>query len=248
MFTIPMDKKLLTGTFCKRYKRFFADVELEGQTVVAHVPNTGSLKSVVDIMDRPLCRVSAADNPDRKLKFTLEQIQVQNTWVGVNTQRANAIGWEIWLSKTHPDWKTSEFAKSEVKISKETRFDMVICENETIFHRWLEKDALSKQDKAKIRFVEIKNVTLKIGQDAAFPDGVTSRGQKHLRELTQLKNDGFSAEILFVIQRNDVTGFRAAHEIDPAYANELSIATAAGVTQNAVVVQSTEDQMKIKFL
>ena len=243
-----MDKKLLTATFCKRYKRFFADVELEGQLVVAHVPNTGSLKSVVNVSDRPKCRISASDNPERKLKFTLEQIQVQNTWVGVNTQRANSIGWQLWLSKTHPAWKNAKFAKSEVKISKETRFDMVVCDDETIFQKWFEKDALSEQEKKKIRFVEIKNVTMKTGDFAAFPDAVTTRGQKHLRELTQLTQEGYSAEILFVVQRNDITGFRAADEIDPDYAKELDLAKSAGVLQSVAVVESTDGHLHVKLL
>jgi sugar fermentation stimulation protein A len=214
------------GIFQKRYKRFFADVTLNGDTVVAHVANTGSLKSAAEA-GAP-CLVTDAENPGRKLKFTLEAIKVPSgAWVGVNTSWPNLLAMEAFEKGTFAHWKKFDQAKGEVKLSAETRIDLVLTDSQS----------------QKKHFVEVKNVTMATGQvnerkgTAKFPDAVTERGQKHLRELMKLVSEGHSAEIFFAIQRNDCEKFSPAEEIDPEYARLLREAEKAGVVITAALVE-----------
>ncbi len=212
------------GIFLKRYKRFFADVKLGDEIVVAHVPNTGSLKTAAE--PGAACLVSESDNPERKLKFTLEAIRLSSgSWVGVNTSWPNLLAKEAFESRVFPHWQQFQQLKAEVKLSAETRIDLVLF------------DAAEKK-----HFVEIKNVTMATGDVAAgravaqFPDAVTERGQKHLRELMKLVAEGHSAEILFAIQRSDCSQFSPAEDIDPEYARLLREAQKSGVKITAALV------------
>lgn len=208
--------------FLKRYKRFFADVDLDGEVMVAHVPNTGSLKTCL-FEDAP-CIVTESTNPARKLKATLHFVKAPTSWVGVDTSLPNLIAYEAWEEKRQ--WPQFKAAKREYKISKETRLDFVLA-----------KDEQQLADKQNLHHVEIKNVTLADGQTALFPDGVTTRGQKHLRELMELVKQGHTAEILFVVQRQDCTHFSPADEIDPEYGKLLRQAHAEGVVVRALVCE-----------
>ncbi|MBO9666161.1 MAG: DNA/RNA nuclease SfsA [Bdellovibrio sp.] len=214
-------RKLHEGIFLKRYKRFFADVEFQGQTVVAHVPNTGSMKGVNTT--GMACLISESDNPERKLKFTLEMVKAPTgSWVGVNTATPNTVVRETVLrvigtgaseKGSFAHWANFDEAKPEYKISAETRLDFM----------------LKKKDTGKMHFIEVKNVTL--GEDgvAKFPDAVTERGQKHLRELMALMDEGHTAELLFTVQRSDCTSFTAADDIDPEYGRLLREAQKKGM-------------------
>jgi sugar fermentation stimulation protein A len=221
--------KLDEGVFLKRYKRFFADIGWKGQTLTVHVPNTGSMKSVNN--PGQACLFSHSDNPERKLKQTLEMIQaVTGAWVGVNTATPNAIVREtlekvIGLAdknspKNWQHWAAFDTVKPEFKISAETRLDF----------------ALMKNTSDKKHFIEVKNVTLAEGKTAMFPDAETTRGQKHLRELMNLMDEGHSAEILFTIQRLDCEVFSVADEIDPEYGRLLREAQAKGLRISPLVV------------
>lgn len=211
--------QLEQGEFLKRYKRFFADIRFNGEILVAHVPNTGSLKSV----NHPgqACLFSRCDNPDRKLQYTLEMIQAPSgAWVGVNTATPNKIVKEAALLKHFPHWKSYAQVQSEVKINAESRLDLML---------------FNEGDERK-HYIEIKNTTLLENGVAQFPDAVTERGQKHLRELMALKELGHSVEIVFTIQRDDATSFAPAHSIDPTYAKLLKEAHERGVIITPVVV------------
>lgn len=215
---------LIEGQFLKRYKRFFADIEIDGKKVVAHVPNTGSLKGVCD-EPRP-CRVSPSDNPERKLKFTLEQVKTNTSWVGVNTHKANDLAWEAFQNKIVPHWKPFIDGAREVKISAETRLDFKFVNRAGRAH-----------------FVEVKNVTLAEKNTAQFPDAETTRGQKHLTELMNLLNEEVTCEILFVVQRNDCTKFSPAEQIDPLYAELLRQAHKKGVMVTALPAKMTDKKI-----
>ncbi|MFN7262954.1 MAG: DNA/RNA nuclease SfsA [Pseudobdellovibrionaceae bacterium] len=232
---MQFETELLSGVFLKRYKRFFADVELSGQVEVAHVANTGSMKGVNNPGVR--CLVSKSKNPERKLKFSLEALMDPQSgeWVGVNTSWPNQLAQEIFKQKYLSHWQNYDVMKPEHKINAETRLDLLLTNSTT----------------QKQRFVEVKNVTLATGDLAAkagvalFPDAVTERGQKHLRELTLLVKQGHEAEILFLIQRNDCISFKAAKDIDPDYAELLDQAKKSGVTITCVCAEISPQGIKI---
>lgn len=209
--------------FLKRYKRFFADVRLEDQMLTAHVPNTGSLKTC--LFEGAPCIISESNNPERKLKATLQFLKTPTSWVGVNTSLPNALVYEAWEEKIISDWAPFGFAKREHKLNKETRLDMVLSKD---------PDGWATPNYKALHFIEIKNVTYAVDGVAAFPDAVSTRGQKHLQELMKLKEEGFGAEIVFVVQRQDCEAFRPADEIDPEYGRLLRQAQKKGVVIRAL--------------
>ena len=222
-----------TGTLLKRYKRFFADFTLDGdptQSVqVAHVANTGSLRTVLTGQPQA-CLISPSTNPERKLKWTLEAVLgPDKNWIGVNTSWPNRMALEMFKEKILPHWQAFDDLQSEVKINSETRLDL----------------CLSSAKTHKKHFVEIKNVTLRLEDCLAFPDSVTERGQKHLRELMQLQDQGHTCEILFFCQRIDSQFFTAADEIDPEYGRLLRQAKQKGVLVTAVQAQVTTSGIQV---
>lgn len=229
--------KLQEGIFLKRYKRFFADIEWKGQTITAHVPNTGSLKSVNNPGQH--CLFSESTNPERKLKFTLEMIKSPTgAWVGVNTATPNTVvretlqhvvGHKKEVVGTFAHWAGFDEVKPEYKISAETRLDF----------------ALKKTGRESLHFIEVKNVTL--GEDgvAKFPDAVTERGQKHLRELMALMDQGHTAEIVFTVQRHDCGTFAPADDIDPEYGRLLREAHQKGVKVSPLVLDLTPEAIEL---
>lgn len=221
---------ILEGRFLKRYKRFFADLELGGQVVTAHVPNTGSLKSCLE--EGAPCWVSSNDDPKRKLKYTLQMLQAHGSKVGVNTGLANTLVEEAFRKSSIPQWQKFDSVQAEVKLSAETRLDFAFWKSNSD-RPATEKITLQNLNKSPLHFVEVKNVTLAEGPTAMFPDAVTTRGQKHLDELMGLLDAGHTAEIFFVVQREGCQRFAPAHDIDPVYAEKLSAAAKAGVVVSA---------------
>lgn len=216
IFQTPLQQ----GEFLKRYKRFFADVRIGSDTLTIHVPNTGSLKTC--LFEGADCSYSPTSDPKRKLKGTLQFLKTPTSWVGVNTALPPVLLLEAWEKKLIPHLKAFSFAKKEIVVTAGTRFDLVFAP---------EEEALKQ--KSQLHFVELKNVTMAEGRVALFPDSVTTRGQKHLKELMKLKNKGFGAEICFVVQREDCDAFSPASEIDPDYARLLEKAASAGVLVHA---------------
>ena len=192
------------GKIQSRYKRFFADVALEDQIVTAHVPNTGSMKTCWAPGWKVL--VTQNDDPKRKLRYTLEMTHNKNSWIGINTSRPNKMATEAIKNGVIKEFRGAENIRPEVKVGN-SRIDLLVdgC------------------------YVEVKNVTLSEGRKALFPDAVTTRGQKHLKELIDIKNDGKKAAILFVVQREDIECFDSADSIDPEYGRLLRRAQKEGV-------------------
>ncbi len=229
------------GVFLKRYKRFFADIALEkihgeatsvmgDEIVTTHTPNTGSMKGLLH--EGSLAIISPAKNPDRKLKFTLELLKPNGHWVGVNTSLTNHLVHEALQSGWIEELKGYRSIKPEMKISKDTRLDFFLSD-----HSHNHEDC----------YVEVKNVTLINSEnEALFPDSVSTRGQKHLQELIDLKLAGKNAAIIFVIQRMDVTGFQVSNPIDPEYERLLRKAHDVGVVilpYRCHIEVSTEDSL-----
>jgi sugar fermentation stimulation protein A len=203
--------QLIFGTIEKRYKRFFADITLKtGETVVAHVANTGSMKSCWEPGWR--AAVTKTDDPARKLQYSLQMVHNGQSWIGVNTALPNHIVHEALKAKKITELKKYNEFLPEQKINEKTRLDFMI-----------------KQEGLPDCALEVKNVTLKDGDAALFPDAVSTRGQKHLEELIELKEKGLRAVIFFLIQREDIKFFSPAALIDPTYAKLLVKAKNCGV-------------------
>ena len=207
---MKFNKKLLQGTLIKRYKRFFVDIKYKNKTITAHCPNSGSMMGLLNKGNNVW--FSESDNLKRKLKYTLEIVVVNNKPVGINTHLSNKIVLESLKNKKIKNLTRFTNIKSEAKFSDNTRFDFLISNN-----------------KEKC-FLEVKNVTL-LRQDniAEFPDAITSRGTKHLKELIKAKRKGYESYMLYLIQRDDCNFFKIANDIDEEYKNTFDEALNNGV-------------------
>lgn len=229
-----MTKQMIKGQFLKRYKRFFADIKLDNDEIVtAHVPNTGSMKGL--LTEKAPALLTYNNDPKRKLKYTLEALKTPSSWVGVNTSRPNKMAAQAFADQIIPHWQEYDFIKTEAKINDKTRIDLALAKNLKI-KKW-DKSLLDEQ---QFHFVEIKNVTLSDKNTAMFPDAVTERGLKHLNELIELVHSGHSAELLFIVQRQDCDHFLPAYDIHPEYATTLQQAEEQGVRLTALECQWDE--------
>ncbi len=202
--------RLIRGTLIQRYKRFLADVRLENDEVVtAHCTNTGSMMGCKE-PGSPVY-ISRSDNLNRKLLYTWELVKTDGSWVGINTLHPNKLVPEAVESGVITELGGYQVIRREVKVSAHTRLDLCL------------------EGPNGNCFVEVKNVTLATDGTAAFPDAVSERGTKHLKELMRLKRQGHRAAIVFVIQRGDCDRFRPADEIDSEYGRWLRRAVKAGV-------------------
>ncbi|MBD2294639.1 DNA/RNA nuclease SfsA [Anabaena sphaerica FACHB-251] len=208
--------KLYTGILLKRYKRFFADVELaSGEVVTAHCPNTGPMTGVSKV-GSPV-QLSQSDNPNRKLAYTLELIQVdaqELTWVGVNTALPNRVvklALEKYLFAELSEYK---HIKGEVVYGKDKK-------SRVDFY-------LTGSEQQRPIYLEVKNTTWTQGNLALFPDTETTRGQKHLRELMEVLPQS-RAVMLYFINRGDCPDFAPGDSKDPIYGQLLRQAIALGL-------------------
>jgi sugar fermentation stimulation protein A len=214
---------LEVGVLLKRYKRFFADIQLpSGEVITAHCPNTGPMTCVST--PGSLVQVSRSDNPKRKLAYTWEMIQVNDnepSWVGVNTGLPNRIIKLALEQRLFPELASSySEIRGEVPYGKElkSRVDFLLT------------SALLESTECVERpiYLEVKSVTLAQGNVALFPDTVTTRGQKHLRELMALLPQA-RAVMLYFINRGDCTHFAPCDRADPVYGQLLREAVERGV-------------------
>lgn len=221
-FTAP----LIEGTFLRRYKRFFADAKVKNEELTAHCVNTGAMAGVLDVGNRVW--LSPADNPKRKLKYTWEIVEAEGALIGINTNRTNRIAEEAILAGCVPELADYTTLRREVRYGTNSRIDLL----------------LEHADRPAC-YVEVKNVHLKNGKFAEFPDAVTSRGTKHMAELGLLAQQGTRAVVLFVVQRDDCAAFRPAHHIDPVYAAALHEAQRNGVEAYCYSCYVAPDEIRI---
>ena len=199
------ENKFISGLFIKRYKRFFVDIKINNKIITAHCPNTGSMYGLLRKGNKVW--VSKSNNPNRKLKYTLEIIRDKKSKVGVNTHFTNKIVLHALQNKLIKEFKNISEIKPETKFGKNTRFDFLIT------------------DKKNKSFIEVKNVTLSRKKGLAeFPDAVTTRGLKHINELENARKKNYKIFIIFLIQRDDCEFFTIAKDIDPDYAKALKLA------------------------
>ncbi len=197
------ENKLISGVFIKRYKRFFVDVQIKNKVITAHCPNTGSMKGLLKEGNKVW--LSKSNNPDRKLKYTLQIIEDNKSKVGVNTHLTNKIVLDALKNNLIKEFDKNITIKPEIKFGDNTRFDFLITK---------------ESYKA---FLEVKNVTLaRRPKTAEFPDAITSRGAKHIAELIKASKKGYEIYIAFIVQREDCNQFTIASDIDPEYSKLLS--------------------------
>ena len=196
------ENKLIPGLFVKRYKRFFVDIKINNKILTAHCPNTGSMYGLLKEGNKVW--ISKSNNPNRKLKYTLEIIEDNKSKIGVNTHSANKIVLDALQNNLINEFDEILEIKPEVKFGLNTRFDFLITDR-----------------KNKI-FIEVKNVTLSRKKALAeFPDAVTSRGLKHINELLKASRKNYKIYLLYLIQRDDCNSFTIAKDLDPNYASAL---------------------------
>ncbi|HEX7402523.1 MAG TPA: DNA/RNA nuclease SfsA [Usitatibacter sp.] len=226
------DRKLVEGRLIRRYKRFLADVQLEGEVITAACPNTGSMLGCAE----PGSRVwlSESDNAARKYRHTWEIVEVPGAkpvMVGINTGRPNALVAEAIASGAIPELAGYRTLRREVGYGEErSRVDILL-----------------ESPRRKSCYVEVKNVTAAASRGVAlFPDCVSERGSKHLRELMRLKSGGLRPVQVYCVQRGDVSEVRPADAIDPEYGRTLREAIAAGVEVLAYRARVTPSEIRIE--
>ena len=207
------------GVFKKRPNRFVAEVEVDGNIEIAHVPNTGRCKEL--LVEDANVYLAPSDNPNRKTKFTLHFVENKNQLVSLYSQEANKIVYEAIESgkikellgySTHQREKTVDNSRIDIYLANE---------NEECY-------------------VEVKGVTLIIDGEARFPDAPTQRGTKHLKELIKLKKEGIRTVVFFLIQHPAGNNFRPNWDNDPEFSKTLNEAYDEGVE---ILVYKTENTL-----
>ncbi len=208
---------LVSGRLLRRYKRFLTDVRLDdGREVIAHCPSPGGMVGLLE----PESRVwlSHHDDPKRKLAWTWQIASQDGVPVGVNGVLANRVAEAAVTAGAIPTLDGYTSVRREVRMGERSRVDLL-----------LEGHA----DDGRACFVEVKTVTMASEGIGRFPDAVTTRGLRHLEELTARVRDGARAVLLLLAQRDDLEAFEPAEAIDPAWSRGLRAAAAAGVEVEA---------------
>lgn len=210
-FWSPVQK----GHLIQRYKRFFADIQLENDDIVtAHCVNTGVMMGLT----KPgspvwVCPKKAESKGRLNYVWVMEALQEedQTVLVGTNTSIPGLLFKEALAQEQFSQWQNISAIKPEPRLG-DSRLDFL----------------LTRQDGSPV-WIEIKNVHLKVGRTALFPDCVTERGAKHLALLSHLAQEGYEAAMVYIIQREDCYAFQVAGYLDPTYGRAFEAARAAGV-------------------
>ncbi|WP_298440122.1 DNA/RNA nuclease SfsA [Geobacter sp.] len=223
---MKLPPQLYPGALIRRYQRFLADVQLDdGTLVTAHCPNSGSMKGC-NAPGSPVY-LSRSDNPARKLAYTWELVLSDGFWAGINTGLPNRLVREAIEDGTIAELQGYGTIRPEVPYGTRSRIDLLL-----------------EGEKGRC-YVEVKNVTLVEGERALFPDAVTERGQKHLRELMEVVRQGDRGVIFFVVQRGDGHAVAPADLIDPEYGRLLRQAAACGVEPLAYRALVTPEEIRL---
>ncbi|MBF0196542.1 MAG: DNA/RNA nuclease SfsA [Planctomycetes bacterium] len=229
-----MKLALESAVFLRRYKRFLADVKLkDGSEMTVHCPNSGSMKTLLNPGVK--CQIIKSPNPNRKYPYTLTTLNLPKKGRAlVDTQLPNQLVYEAILAGDVPELGAFSKIKREVPYGVENKSRI---------------DILLTQEDGSLCYIEIKNCTMLSDTHktrADFPDSVTTRGQKHLRELGLLAHKGIRAVQFFLVSRTDCNSCGIADYIDKAYADELRNAMSLGVEVIAYNCSFTPKNIKCK--
>ena len=220
---------LIEGRLIRRYQRFLADVELaDGRRITVHTPNTGRMQGLTDPGNRLWLRDSA--NPKRKYRYSWVLVETrQGVLVGIDTQLSNPLVREGIEKGMIAELQGYQHLREEVRYGSEnSRIDLLL------------------EDEERGRcYIEVKNVTLVENGIAQFPDAVTERGRKHLRELARRAQAGDRAVVLFCVQRGDAERFRPADHIDREYARNLAEVVQQGVKALAYAARVSIEEIRL---
>ena len=213
---------MVPGRFRSRPNRFVALVDMEGQTQVVHVKNTGRCRELLIPGARVWCQRAA--NPSRKTQFDLIAVEKGSRLINMDSQAPNQAAGQ-WLAGG--GLEPVDHLRPET-VHGDSRFDFSFTLD------------------GRTCFLEVKGVTLENEGVCAFPDAPTQRGAKHLRGLIRAAGEGYGAYVLFVIQMAEVSLFRPNDATDPQFAAALRDAAAAGVTILAMDCAVTPESMEIR--
>ena len=214
------------GIFKDRPNRFIAEVEVDGNLEIAHVPNTGRCKEL--LIDDAVVWLKPSDNPNRKTKFSLHFVENKGVLVSLYSQQANSIVYDAIV-----DGKIKELSGYSIHQREKT------VDNSRI-------DIYLENSNDDSCFVEVKGVTLIVNGEARFPDAPTERGAKHLKELIKLKKEGNRCVVFFLIQHPAGDFFRPNWDNDPVFSETLNEAYEEGVE---ILVYKCDNQLDgIKFV
>ena len=229
---VLIDRPILEARLIRRYKRFLADVELtHGEVLTVHCPNPGALLGCTPQGARVVLRDS--QNPRRKLRYTLQTIEVDGAWVNVDTSLANPLVAEAVEAGAVPELEGYERLRREVRYGRGSRIDLLL------------ERARGTGTTGEACYVEVKSTTLVSGRTARFPDAVTLRGRKHLEELARTVAEGQRAVVFFCVARSDVASFAPADDIDPAFAETLRRGVRQGVEALAYATEVEPDRLEL---
>ena len=197
---MDFENELIPGVLIKRYKRFFVDIKLKNKIITAHCPNPGSMIKLLN-KGNPVW-ITKSKNENRKLKYTLQIIQVDKIKICINTHVTNKIVQEAINKGSIKELKNFNIIRPEKKFGENTRFDFFLLNKVT----------------NKKAFLEVKSVSLqRKNHHAEFPDSVTSRGKKHLENLVIANKQGYESYLFFLIQIEKCKSFAIASDLDPEY-------------------------------
>jgi sugar fermentation stimulation protein A len=225
---VLLPQPIARGRLISRYKRFFADVELDsGEIITAHCANTGSMLGLKE--PGQIVWVSKAANPKRTLGWDLQMVQLPTGLVGINTGHPNRIVGEAIAEKAIAPLAHYSACRPEVKYGENSRIDFLLT-----------------GDGLPDCYVEVKNVHFSrtIGL-AEFPDSRTERGAKHLAEMANMVRAGHRAVMLYLVQRDDCTRMGLCADLDPAYAEAFALAKIAGVEALAYACTLSTSEIRL---
>lgn len=213
------------GIFKNRPNRFIAEVEVDGNLEIAHVPNTGRCREL--LVEDAIVWLKPSDNPNRKTKFSLHFVENKDVLVSLYSQQANSIVYDAILNGKIKELSGYDYHQREKTVDN-SRIDIYLANHDGD----LLKDSC---------FVEVKGVTLIVDGEARFPDAPTERGAKHLKELIKLKKEGNRCVVFFLIQHPAGNFFRPNWENDPKFSETLNEAYAVGVE---ILVYCCDNQLE----